>query len=723
MATIQEIRAKYPGYEDLSDEQLAQALHRKYYADVPFDRFAQKIGLQGGQSPAEAPANERRSFGEVAQQAFELNPFVMAYRSAPAVAKAARGDAAEDLPSAVGHPAFGEAKDVSVQEVSAAVFGNDQDLGLAMANKVPGSKLDQDANGNVVIELPTGERVYPNQPGLDTQDVIRFGGNALAYLPSARAAQLAGNLIPRAITMAGLTGATNLGGQAAAGREELDLLEAGLTGSFGAAGEFAAPVAGWIAKLSRSSKLKGEARAAQILRAELGVEQPTVGQVKSFSQALDEIDAGADPVAILGADEFGFIYTKGRRLRDGDPSKFGVLTREEALRQDPGMAGNAMRSVDDQNQAALDAVVGRLTRPGDVGPQTPVQAFEQIGERVGQMADRLRGRVSGAYDKAAESGRAVVAADAVRQVPGRLQAALREFPSDPRLTPATRSMLDEIAKKAGQLQQGTKGVTLRAIEEQRRVINNAYGAAANPTDQAALRVLKAEYDRWLDDAIDNALLTGDPEALAAIKEARALRTEFGRRFEGNADVDRFIARMIEGEKTPEELIGAALGASQVSKAGAARFIERLRTASGADPEVMGALKAAHLMRLLQNKDGGTLSMATIRSNILTAERETPSVIRSLYGDAEWAQVKRLAQSLEPLIDRGTFARRPGTADQLLRQMMSLPFIGRAVEAVRQPVNIGRAYRATGPLASPKGPAGVAAGAAAAGAELEQGRDG
>lgn len=42
---IAEIRQKYPQYNDLSDEQLAKGLHQKYYVNMPFDDFSQRIGL------------------------------------------------------------------------------------------------------------------------------------------------------------------------------------------------------------------------------------------------------------------------------------------------------------------------------------------------------------------------------------------------------------------------------------------------------------------------------------------------------------------------------------------------------------------------------------------------------------------------------------------------------------------------------------------------------
>jgi hypothetical protein len=45
MPTISEIRQKYPQYHDMSDGQLADALHAKYYSDIPKDQFYQKVGI------------------------------------------------------------------------------------------------------------------------------------------------------------------------------------------------------------------------------------------------------------------------------------------------------------------------------------------------------------------------------------------------------------------------------------------------------------------------------------------------------------------------------------------------------------------------------------------------------------------------------------------------------------------------------------------------------
>ncbi len=43
MASIKEIRQKYPMYKDVSDDQLLQGLHKKHYSQMPYEEFAGKI--------------------------------------------------------------------------------------------------------------------------------------------------------------------------------------------------------------------------------------------------------------------------------------------------------------------------------------------------------------------------------------------------------------------------------------------------------------------------------------------------------------------------------------------------------------------------------------------------------------------------------------------------------------------------------------------------------
>lgn len=46
MATLDDIRSKYPEYSDMSDVDLANALHRKFYKDIPIVQFYQQAGVK-----------------------------------------------------------------------------------------------------------------------------------------------------------------------------------------------------------------------------------------------------------------------------------------------------------------------------------------------------------------------------------------------------------------------------------------------------------------------------------------------------------------------------------------------------------------------------------------------------------------------------------------------------------------------------------------------------
>lgn len=68
---LKEVREKYPGaYDDMSDEQLAKALHSKFYADMPYDDFAQKVGLSKPQpkSRLDALLDQTKAVGREAGQ-------------------------------------------------------------------------------------------------------------------------------------------------------------------------------------------------------------------------------------------------------------------------------------------------------------------------------------------------------------------------------------------------------------------------------------------------------------------------------------------------------------------------------------------------------------------------------------------------------------------------------------------------------------------------------
>lgn len=63
MPTLAEIRRSFPQYDDLTDEALANALHAKFYSDMPREEFNRRIGLDPYRAEAEQRLRELKAKG------------------------------------------------------------------------------------------------------------------------------------------------------------------------------------------------------------------------------------------------------------------------------------------------------------------------------------------------------------------------------------------------------------------------------------------------------------------------------------------------------------------------------------------------------------------------------------------------------------------------------------------------------------------------------------
>lgn len=545
-----------------------------------------------------------------------------------------------------------------------------------------GAKVEQDERGDPILRLPDGTRYRLNDPGLDSTDIGNVSGNIAAFFtPAAWASRLNQvrnlGLLGRAATQAAAAGATDVALQGAFNRGEIDPVRAIAASAGGAGGEVVGTALSAVGRrgVSAFNRLTGRdaTRAERVLREE-GL-TPNAESVNALAARIPELDAGANPNALIGAQRYGFTYTQGQRATD-PRQRFELLSREELLRQSPA-GGHVLREAATRNAEQLDNALTGITRTvsGDAATGvnvSPAQYTQGAARRLQQQADELDTQVADAYAAAGQGGRTAVSSEAVRNLPRILQTSVADFAPNPTTTPVTANTLAQMRAAADTVTRAEggniTGVTLKALETQRRILNNNINAATNNADRAAMVKLKREFDSWMDDAVDTALVSGDTSALQTLKDARALRAEFGRRFEGSGDADRFIAGLLDGTRTPEELVNIALGAGQVSKAGGARFIERLRAASGGDPEVIGNLRAAHFLRLTRGNDGQPLAMGQIIRNIRTSDYNNASIVRALYTPEQWAEIRRLAASMEPLVARGDFARTSGTAERMARML-------------------------------------------------------
>jgi hypothetical protein len=99
MPTIEEIRQKYPQYDDMSDADLAGALYKKYYSDMPREQFDAKIGF-GATAQAEEQGPQKPT---LLQTAFKpLTSLPENYTQARQEAQGLMGSGLEDLRTPTG---------------------------------------------------------------------------------------------------------------------------------------------------------------------------------------------------------------------------------------------------------------------------------------------------------------------------------------------------------------------------------------------------------------------------------------------------------------------------------------------------------------------------------------------------------------------------------------------------------------------------------------------
>ncbi len=610
------------------------------------------------------------------------------------------------------------------------MFGGQKGVAEYLADK-SGGRVVRTSDGGYGLILPDGSEYRVNDEGFDNSDAANVAGNiAAAFLPASWAGRVAQARNIGTIGRIGLQGAV-AGGQdaamhAAVSDGKVDVGRAAVSAAGGGLGELAGT--GLSAAGSRLGELARTAngtnqRAAINMLARAGIERPQGNMLARLAPQMEQARLGADQRALLGNAEFGFQYTQGQRLTE-PARRFNQLAQEEVLRQSPGGSG-AFEGMQRNNLARLDEAVGSIgERLGGRPMARPGELVQGSAGRLQAQAAELRGAVNDAYDAVRNADTVAVSRESVSAVPARLRSVVQDFDINAATTPGAYRTLEQVRNATAQIMgsNNVRGVTMRALETQRRILNNAIGGAANPTDRAALTAMRREFDGWMDDAIDNSLISGDPATLAQLREARGLRAEFGRRFEGGRDSDRFIAGMLDGSRTPEELMNVALGASQVSKAGGARFITRLRTAANDDPEVMGGLRAAHFARLTRGANGETLAPGQILRNIRSTEYNNASVARALYTNDEWREIRRLASALEPMVARGDMARSSGTAERSLRMLFQMVgaatggipvlgpaanVVGRGVQSVRGEAAVNGALRPFN-QANPIAPAGLSA---------------
>lgn len=563
---------------------------------------------------------------------------------------------------------------------------------------IPGTQFATDEEGNTVIQLPDGSRSVLNSPGLSMQDFADFASDVVKFLPSARFAAGGKTLLRRLVrggTAATATSAAEDVGAGLQGSEQgLQGGKAGVTAAADVAGETLARPLGAVGRVLKRTfgrrtgeifdvegNLTAQAKGA-LEKAGIDPDQISPDLVRSAIRSSEE---GAPAEAVTGiaqSERFGIPLTRGQTTGD-----FGQTATEEAIRGRADEAGNIVRAFDQRQQEQLIAAERGMSEELG-GTQRALESEAEAGARIGGtvrgQAEELERAVSEAYEAVGATDAALTreGLDKIAEVPDLIRND-RRFVIDEgtdSLTPATLKALDELEDLAGE---GFNSRTVDEIETARKRLSQFIGTAKNPTDKRNVTAIKKRFDEYLDDAFDNALFSGDEQALELLKNARGLRRAYAERFQeqatrtksGRKVTDpgtRAVESIIDNNATDEGVVNMLFGRARVfNSENAVKSIRALRRATGNAENVDQTLKQLTFRRISsQAVNNGKFSPRKFVSAFDRVMEQNPGVVREIFTKDELSALKEFRDTTERLIPPDKATNPSGTAAALQRNWQS-----------------------------------------------------
>lgn len=470
-----------------------------------------------------------------------------------------------------------------------------------------------------------------------------------------------------------------------AGGDENAQTEASVIGGLAAgAGVAAAPRALAAGEAALGGRVDTAAATAGVNAelARIGVDPATLPPATSAA-INTHIANGVRPVdavhaAIAQTQPVPIPMSKGQM--SGQPSE--QMTENAALRGADGVGPAAVaRGFQQTQQNAIRQNVSQIG--ADIAGGAPVargQGGQAVSADLNAAYDAAKTKVNSAYDTARDVGYgAHLPASETPVLGANLRQAVRDY--DPATVPAVTRELDRVDTLSAP--------TAQDLFDTRSRLSNLRASNDGVTAGAAGKAVNA-LDGYISDAVDKDLFTGDPNAVAAWRNAIGQRRQFGQTFEGNNLVQSLTERS-GGASTlkvpPEDAANLIFGRSAlgfIGRQGMTRDLSNLRDTLGADSASWNALRAEAWQRIAGAgegaMEGGTpqLSGAKLATAWNRAKTSDPSVIGTLFTPEERATIDRFVATTQRATTPVRGGDNPSNSAITMRSFLALPFVRTAV---------------------------------------------
>jgi hypothetical protein len=535
---------------------------------------------------------------------------------------------------------------------------------------VPGTIASKDIYDNVVITFPQdagGATSYLNKPGASQQDLLQGISQTLQYIPGYGFVQrkVTGGLLKKGLAY-GTAGALTSGVQdLAAGQLGSEQgIEGGKMAIAGGAGIIGEPLGKFLTRFAlnpvknviekTTDKIlpgkfatsqfnifsgtgkylnsKGEVTKETLEIASKAGVNPELVDKKIMIQFAQALEDGIEPALakeVVGANQFGISLWKAQALNDKQALKTIQHMREGAFGQE-GIEVIAKQDAIQADQALrfLTTFRNKLIQRKKAQPfETPLGARASEDDAMMQLTNMIKDLeakqariVSQKYAAIDYDGsfKPPVMKKFVRNIKNVLESpetGIGAIP-DSSFAPTANRALGQLTKFASKYKMKGKKLThltVKALETERKRLNNFISTTKDPTDRRALMIIKGEYDTFYNGILEKALATGDDSLLNAIKGARLSQKTYSDLFDPKSILKKggkikdeggiFIQNVLKGDYTPAQVANwvygnASLGKSFTDKS--LQTIKRLEKIFPKGSEGYDVLRDGAFQRLINN---------------------------------------------------------------------------------------------------------------------------
>lgn len=174
----------------------------------------------------------------------------------------------------------------------------------------------------------------------------------------------------------------------------------------------------------------------------------------------------------------------------------------------------------------------------------------------------------------------------------------------------------------------TASVKLNALSDYRARLTKNRGS--NPSENAALGVVKGQVDSFLDSMFNADMISGDPAAIQRWKDAREAFSGYKKNFDDN----KVIQQLSTQQATPEQIKQWILGTSAVgAKKQAGSVVDQIGDLIGRDSPGFSAIRQETLFDILQPLLQENPNFPGFVKNYDTFVRNNPTLSKSLFPES------------------------------------------------------------------------------------------